>query len=226
MLGIIGGTSLIFSDLPSYRRENIATPFGPAELYFIDEPQSVLLMRHQYGLPPHRINYTACLAALSIAGVDRVVSIGSSGSLKKEIAPGSLLIPDDYISLADIPSIHDHRIDHVSPVIDLDLAAALGRIIPEARTKGVYVQTRGPRIETKAEIRVLSRIADIVGMTVASEATLAHELGLRFAALCTVDNYAHGLTDHPLTYEEILKVAHANRKRTENVMKKILETMA
>lgn len=226
MLGIIGGTSLIFSELPSYRRETVATPFGPAEVHILDEPRAALLMRHQYGLPPHRINYTACLAALSIAGVDRVVSIGSSGSLQREIVPGSLLIPDDYVSLAAIPSIHDHRIDHVSPGVDRDLAVALAGIVPGARTGGVYVQTRGPRIETKAEVRALARIADIVGMTVASEATLAHELGMRFAALCTVDNYAHGLADHPLTYEEILRVAHANRERTEKVMKKILETLA
>ena len=112
MLGIIGGTSLLFSTLPDLKKESIATPFGSADLLCGD---IVMLMRHQHGRPPHRINYRANLAAMAIAGVDHIVAFGSSGSLKTEIAPGTLLIPTDYISVTDIPSIHDHKIEHVRP---------------------------------------------------------------------------------------------------------------
>ena len=138
MLGIIGGTSLVFSTLPSLEKQTVNTPFGNAELLVGD---IVMLMRHQYGLPPHRINCRANLAALAIAGVDRIVAFGSSGSLKPKIAPGSLLIPTDYISMTDIPSIHDHAIAHIRPELSLDLAQELSRIIPSARYGGVYVQT-------------------------------------------------------------------------------------
>jgi 5'-methylthioadenosine phosphorylase len=223
MLGLIGGTSILFSKIPDLEKRTVSTPFGPAEVHCGDV---ALLLRHQYGLPPHRINYRACMAALAILGVDSVIALGSSGSLKRDIPPGSLLIPTDYISMTDIPSIHDHGIDHVSPEIDRDLAEQLAGLVPEARFGGIYVQTRGPRIETVAEVRELARCADVVGMTVASEATLARELGIRFAALCTVDNYAHGLDGVVLTYDHILEMSRRNRKRTEEIIRKIVESMA
>jgi 5'-methylthioadenosine phosphorylase len=182
-------------------------------------------MRHQNGLPPHRINNRAHLAAFAIAGVDRIVAFGSSGSLKKEIPPGSMLIPTDYISLTDIPSIHDHAIEHVSPGISQALSEKLGRIVPDARYGGVYVQTKGPRIETVAEVRALAGFADIVGMTVASEATLACELRIDFAALCTVDNYANGLGTEPVTYEHILTASELNRERTDAIVSAIIRDL-
>jgi 5'-methylthioadenosine phosphorylase len=221
-LGIIGGTSLLFSRLPDLEKRYIATPFGSMELLCGD---IVMLMRHQNGLPPHRINYRANLAALALAGVDRVVAFGSSGSLQPEIAPGSLVIPTDYISVTDIPSIHDHAIVHVSPKISSDLSDTLARIVPDARYGGVYIQTRGPRIETVSEVRALSTIADIVGMTLASEATLACELGMEFCALCTVDNYANGLGTQEVTYEHILTSSRLNRERTETILSGIIKNM-
>jgi len=63
-------------------------------------------------------------------------------------------------------------------------------------------------------------------MTVASEATLALELGMRFAAICTVDNYANGLGGETLTYEHILAVSRANARRTERILEKIVEQLA
>jgi 5'-methylthioadenosine phosphorylase len=223
MLGIIGGTSLLFSDLPPLQKRRIPTPYGPAEVHC---GECALLLRHQYGRPPHRINYRASLAALAILGVERVVAFGSAGSLQPEIEPGSLVVPTDYISMTDIPSIHDHAIDHVSPAIDLAIAEEIVALVPGAKPGGTYVQTKGPRIETVAEVKVLARMADIVGMTLASEATLACELDMRFAALCTVDNYAHGIGEGVLTYTHILETSHKHRKRTETILQRILEAMA
>lgn len=223
MLGIIGGTSLLFSDLPDLEKKNIATPYGPAEVFC---GEFAMLMRHQNGLPPHRINFRACLSALAIAGVNRVVALGSVGSLQKEIEPGSMLIPSDYLSVTEIPSIHDHAIDHVMPEIDEDLANELSGLVPEARMGGIYVQTPGPRIETISEVLALAPLADVVGMTVASEATLAKELGMRFASLCMVDNYAHGLNHEVLTYGHILEKAKEHKDRTENIVQIIVENMA
>ncbi|MGA2162238.1 MAG: MTAP family purine nucleoside phosphorylase [Methanoregula sp.] len=222
MLGVIGGTSLLFSTLPDLKKESVDTPFGSADLLC---GEIVFLMRHQHGLPPHRINFRANLAAMAIAGVDRIVAFGSSGSLKKEIAPGTLLIPTDYISMTDIPSIHDHKIEHVRPELPRALAEKLSTVVPGARLGGVYVQTRGPRIETVAEVAALSEVADIVGMTVASEATLACELGMDFAALCTIDNYANGLGTDVLTYDHILSTAKTFRHRTEEIVGSIIRQM-
>ncbi len=222
MLGIIGGTSLLFSTLPPLEKHHVNTPFGPAEILIGDV---VILMRHQNGLPPHRINHRAHLAALAIAGVDQIIAFGSTGSLQPKIKPGSLVIPTDYVSITDLPSIHDHAIDHIRPEFSKNLAKELSEIVPTARFGGIYVQTRGPRIETVAEVGALGWIADVVGMTVASEATLACELGMEFAALCTVDNYANGLNGEVLTYQHILSTARENRTRTEEIITRIIEKM-
>lgn len=223
MLGIIGGTSLLFSSLPPLDKRRVATPFGGADLLCGD---LVMLMRHQQGIPPHRINYRAGLSALAIAGVDRIIAFGSSGSLQPEIPPGSIVIPTDYISVTDIPSIHDNAIVHVSPKISTELTDALARVVPEARHGGVYVQTRGPRIETVAEVSALAGFADVVGMTLASEATLACELSMEFAALCTVDNYANGLSTQEVTYEHIVETSRLNKERTERIMNAIIANLA
>lgn len=222
MLGIIGGTSLLFSTLPALAKKRIDTPFGNAELLL---GKIALLLRHQQELPPHRINFRANIAALAIAGVDRIVAFGSSGSLTRSIVPGALMIPTDYLSMTDIPSIHDHAVAHVMPEISGELSEQLRQIVPEARLGGIYVQTRGPRFETVAEIAALSRFGDLVGMTLASEATLARELGIPFAAVCTVDNYANGLSDGVLTWDEVLEISRQYRERTGAILNAIISEM-
>ena len=223
MLGIVGGTSLLFSALPDLEKKQVDTPFGNAEVLI---GEVALLMRHQQDLPPHRINFRANMAALAIAGVDRVIAFGSSGSLNHDITPGSLVIPTDYLSVTGIPSIHDHAVAHVMPELSPELSQDLRRIIPAARLGGIYVQTRGPRFETVAEIAALSRFADIVGMTLASEATHARELGMPFAAICTVDNYANGVAGGVLTWEEVLEISRQYRERTGKILNTIIGEMA
>jgi 5'-methylthioadenosine phosphorylase len=223
MLGIIGGTSLLFSTLPELEKKQINTPFGNAEILMGDV---VILMRHQRDLPPHRINFRANMAALALAGADRIIAFGSSGSMNHDIAPGSLVIPTDYLSMTEIPSIHDHAVAHVMPELSPELSQELRRLIPGARLGGTYVQTRGPRFETVAEIAALLRFADLVGMTLASEATLARELGMPFAAICTVDNYANGLADQIITWDEVLAISRQYRERTGTILDTLIRQMA
>ncbi len=218
MLGIIGGTSLFFTEWPDLEERRIITPYGPADLLC---GEVVVLQRHQKGSPSHRINFRANMAALAISGVDRVISIGSVGSLTPKLTPGSLLIPTDYIHTGPIPSIHNHDIVHVRPEISSELSQHLVRLVPEARLGGVYVQSRGPRLETVAEVKMFSGMGDVVGMTMASEATLARELDMAFASICNVDNYAHGLGGEVLTYEHILLTARQHQDRTSEIVRRI-----
>lgn len=223
MLGIIGGTSLLFARLPDLEKKVVHTPYGNSEVM---TGAVALLLRHQRDIPPHRINYRSHLSALALLGVDRLVVLGSSGSLKKEIPPGSMVIPTDYFSSAAVPTLHDHAICHVHPGFSPDLSNHLKEIVPEAIFGGTYVQTRGPRIETVAEVRALALCGDIVGMTLASEATLAVELGIEVAALCTVDNYANGLSDELLTYERIVECSARYKDRTEEIISRIIRELA
>jgi 5'-methylthioadenosine phosphorylase len=219
-LAIIGGTSIRFSSLPELEEKIISTPYGNATALCGDV---IILQRHQRDLPPHRINHRANLAALAILGVDRLIAFGSSGSLKPRIPPGSIVIPSDFISLFDIPSTRDHSITHVMPEISARLSNELAKEFPNAIAGGIYVQTRGPRLETVAEVKALAGVADIVGMTLGSEATLARELGMEFAALCTVDNYANGISDEPMSWEQVLGTTKKFSERTREMIGTIIE---
>ena len=76
--------------------------------------------------------------------------------------------------------------------------------------QGVYFQLRGPRLDTRAEVAFTRGFADCVGMTIGSEATIARELGLGYAALCTLDNYAHGLRELSVDQRQIQDSATSN----------------
>ncbi len=220
MLGIIGGTSLLFADLPPLEEKVIATPYGKATVHC---GEICLVPRHQNTLPPHKINHRAHLAALKIMGVDRIIAFGSVGSLKLEYPPGSIVIPKDFISWGGIPTFHDTTITHVMPGFDQDLIIGLSTIHPDIKIGGTYIQTIGPRFETPAEVQAIAKIADIVGMTVASEATLAAELGMKIAAVCTVDNYGNGIGDEAISYDTIVAAAKEGGRRTSIVLEKIVK---
>lgn len=217
-VGIISGTIPLHEEgfFKELKETSVENMFGSA-LVFISE-KVAFIPRHgidaQNGIPPHRINHRANLMALQETGVEEVIGINSTGSLKRDIAPGMIVIPDDYISLSDVPTIFDDRAVHITPMLSKKIREKLigtaGQLEIPVKERGVYWQTSGPRLETKAEIRMMSQFADIVGMTVASEATIAQEMGLAYAAVCSVDNYAHGLLETPLEAEKIAQGARRN----------------
>ena len=169
-----------------------------------------VLQRH--GSPytlPHRIDHVANMRSLLGAGCDRVLAIGSVGSLRTELGVGSLASPDDFIALdaAPVTSLDDERA-HATPGFDAGwrgevIAAWPGEGIAPLHDGGIYWQTGGPRFETPAEIRMMAGRADLVGMTIASECVVAGELGLRYAAVCCVDNLANGIAAEPLSPEDV-----------------------
>ena len=223
MLGIIGGTALLQAELPPLERKIIATPFGSAEVYL---GKIAVVKRHQFNTPPAKINHRANIAALKIAGVDRMISIGSTGSMKAELPPGSLVVASGYFSPWNIPTFHEHDIFHVPPLVDEELSAGLLELAPDAK-RGIYFQTNGPRFETASEIAHFAEHTDVVGMTAASELTLANELGIRCAALCTVDNYANGIGGKGAPdYEEIINIAKQNGDKVTALIKGIVEKFA
>jgi 5'-methylthioadenosine phosphorylase len=168
---------------------------------------------------PHEIDHEAMLRPLAEQGCDRVLAIGSVGSLHPELGVGSLLCPDDFIALHAGPSIFDDARAHSAPRFEprwrAEVIAAWGEGGEPPRDGGVYWQARGPRFETPAEIRLIAAHADVVGMTIASECVVAAELGLDYAAVCMVDNLANGVAAEPLSLEamEADRAANAARLR-------------
>ncbi|NLV25607.1 MAG: MTAP family purine nucleoside phosphorylase [Methanomicrobiales archaeon] len=220
MLGIIGGTSLLDYSGSDFKKIKKHTPYGTSELFKGDG--FYLLLRHQDQRAPHIIPFRSHLAALKLAGVDRVISIGSTGSLRENIPPGLHIIPDDYISQASVPTIFNHSIHHVNPVFDPTLRSHLESLCPGAVNGGTYIQTCGPRLESRSEIKAMAVYAHVVGMTIASELTLASEFSLPFAAICTIDNYANGICDEEISYESILATIQINQDKTLNLLDGII----
>ena len=157
---------------------------------------------------PHEIDHAATLRPLVEQGCDRVLAIGSVGSLRpEELGVGSLVCPDDFIALNLGDSVFDDARAHSAPGFAPgwreDVIAAWSEGSQAPRDGGVYWQARGPRFETPAEIRLMAAHAHVVGMTIASECVAAGELGLDYAALCVVDNLANGLGEGTISVEEM-----------------------
>jgi 5'-methylthioadenosine phosphorylase len=154
-------------------------------------------------LLPHEIDHGATLRPLAEQGCDRVLAIGSVGSLRPELGVGSLLCPDDFIALHAGPSIFADARAHSAPRFEprwrAEVIAAWEDGGEPLRDGGVYWEARGPRFETPAEIRLIAGHADVVGMTIASECVVAGELGLDYAAVCVVDNLANGIAAEPIS---------------------------
>ena len=229
-LGIISGTlNLGQSPLPGMRKEFCETDFGCALLFVSD--QAVFLPRHgndpENHILPHAINHKANMVALRDHGVSEVISFNSTGSLKPHLKPGGIVVPDDFIFLSATPTVFSAKPMHITPALDPEvrqrLLQAAGECGADPVDGGVYWQTVGPRLETRAEVRFLAQFADIVGMTMASEAAIANELDMHYASLCSVDNYANGLVERPLTMAEIMENARRSRDLIIRIMQQYLE---
>lgn len=143
----------------------------------------------------------------------------SVGSLKENLKPGTLVSCSDYVSFAPMTFIDDGP-SGFAPAIDNGLLNDLKRLCPQGiESDRVYVQTRGPRFETKAEVRILqSWGCDVVGMTFGNEADLLLESGVSLTSLCMIDNYAHGIGDQKLSMSEF----HDSVDRNQSVIDGIL----
>jgi 5'-methylthioadenosine phosphorylase len=234
MLGIIAGGNFSPEGMEVAEKRTIKTPFGEPSDHFtigtLRGKDMVFLPRHgPQGIPPHRINHRANIYALKKLGVPEVVGVNSVGSLREELSPGSIVIPHDYLNPWGILTFYEHQAVHITPVLDAGLRerlihAASGTGVNVAQ-EGIYIQTIGPRLETKAEIAMLRGFGDVVGMTMAHEATLCQEVGLAYASICSVDNYCHGIIDTPLTAEEITKRARENAATINKTVIQFMEAL-
>jgi 5'-methylthioadenosine phosphorylase len=175
---------------------------------------------------PHQIDHAANLRPLAEQGCDRVLGIGSVGSLKAALPVGTLVCPDDFIALHLGLSIFADPRAHTAPGFDRrwrsEVIEAWESSGQSPRDGGVYWQTVGPRFETPAEIRMMAPHADVVGMTIAAECIVAGELGLDYAALCVVDNLANGLGPAELNVGELELDRAANAARLRDGLAAVL----
>jgi 5'-methylthioadenosine phosphorylase len=213
-LGLIAGSSLRGSALPQGEWE--------------------LLQRHgevAAYVPPHRIDHVANLRALGGAGCDRVLALGSVGGLRRELEPGTIVCPHDFVALdADPVTALEgpgvHRVPGFDGPWRQRVLSACAEAGIEVVDEGVYWQARGPRLETRSEIALIAPHAHVIGMTVGSECVVAGELGLAYAALCVVDNHANGVAETELTLEQVLATRERNRAGVEAALAALLPLLA
>jgi 5'-methylthioadenosine phosphorylase len=237
---IIGGTG-IYDLEAQVSHQTIPTPFGQVDVTVMTVKDSskeiVFLARHgtEHSTPPHQVNYRANLWALHHLGVTHVFATNAVGSLNPKYKPGELVIFTDFIDFTkNRPSTF---YDGAEGVIHTSMAdpycKELRRIIAEQAPRhgitlageAVYVGTEGPRFETAAEIRMYRQLsADVVGMTGIPEVVLAKELGLCYAGVGIITNWATGIAhDHRL--DEIMEAVDRNKADLTNLFCHIINTI-
>ncbi|WP_024891083.1 S-methyl-5'-thioinosine phosphorylase [Luteimonas huabeiensis] len=225
-LAVIGGTGLYrIAELEDVETLQPDTPYGapsgPVRVGRLDGRRVAFLARHGEGhsVPPHRVNYRANLAALHALGARRVVALNTVGGIGERFGPRVLACPDQLIdytwgriaTFCEEPGSEVLHVDFGDPYTPslrralLAAAAAAGVAVVDG---GCYGATQGPRLETRAEIARLRRDGcDLVGMTGMPEAGLARELGLDYACLAIVANWAAGagpVADEAITFQDVL----------------------
>lgn len=230
-LGIIGGSGIY--NLPGFERlreERIATPWGsPSDALHIADiggTQVAFLPRHGRGHrhSPSDINYRANIDALKRVGVTDLVSISAVGSLREELAPGTFVLPDQFIdrTFARPKSFfgagfaaHVSMAYPVSPRLVARVEAAAEAAGVPHRLGGTYIVIEGPQFSTLAESRLYrSWGADVVGMTAMPEAKLAREAELSYATVAMVTDYDAWHPDHDVVdAASVARVANENRDK-------------
>lgn len=229
-IALISGTSIMKSDVfAGWEEGKIATPHG--EVTFKSRGDAVLINRHGAGtpVPPHAINHRANVRALALLGFPDVVALNSVGSLRPDLPPGSLVSCADYVALTQGPAtFFDAEMkegvsgiaNHLIPLLREKLAPEF-RLVPGQ----VYVQTRGPRFETQAEVRILRQWGDVVGMTLAHEADLCAEAGLRYNSLAMVDNYANGIEGSAINFAGFQALVRHHQAVVNRLLTRVLEIL-
>ena len=198
------------------------TPYGDTSADLLlgswQDSELVFLPRHgpQHRIPPHQINFRANIWALKKFGVRQVIAVNAVGGITAEMAPLTLVIPHqiiDYSSarqhtFADGNSNQVHHVDFTEPY-SAELRAIMKKASVQKElalvTSAIYACTNGPRLETAAEIsRLKNDGCNIVGMTAMPEAVLAREIGLEYAAVALVVNWAAGIDSVPISMPEIM----------------------
>ncbi|PZO07302.1 MAG: S-methyl-5'-thioinosine phosphorylase [Lysobacteraceae bacterium] len=213
-LAIIGGTGVYrlasLEDTQAIEGETpYGAPSGPVRVGRLAGRRVAFLARHGEGhsLPPHRVNYRANLWQLESLGAQRVLAINTVGGITERFGPRVLALPDQLIdytwgrtsSFWDGEGgelLHVDFGDPYTPSLRQAVREAAAKSAIELVDGGCYGATQGPRLETRAEIARMRRDGcDLVGMTGMPEAGLARELGLDYACLAVVANWAAGCGD-------------------------------
>jgi len=243
-IGIIGGSGLYqMEGLTDVEERVISTPFGePSDallLGTLEGERVAFVARHGRGhrIMPTEVNYRANIYALKSLGVEYVLSISACGSLREEMPPGDVVVPDqlfDFTKGREYTFFGRGLVAHIG-VADpfcADLSAVVADSVAEAGGRihrgGSFITIEGPRFSTKKESHTYrSWGMDIIGMTTSPEAFLAREAELCYAVMAHVTDYdVWHESEEPVTVEMIIETLQSNTELAQQAVRLIVGSLA
>ena len=242
-IGIIGGSGLYsMSGLTNTKEIRVKTPFGdPSDAIVIgtlEGKRVAFLARHGRGhrFLPGEINYRANIYAMKLLGVERIISVSAVGSLKEELRPGEFLVPDQFC---------DRTKGRVSTFFGEGIVAHVGFAHPTCgqasqlladscvhegvavHRRGTYICMEGPQFSTLAEAQVHRQQGfEVIGMTNVTEAKLAREAEICYAAISMITDYDCWHSEHEsVTVTQIIATLNQNADNAQKVLKKTVHDM-
>ncbi len=207
VIGVIGGSGLYeMEGLSDIRSVAVETPFGAPSDEFItgvlDGVRMVFLPRHGKGhrLLPSEVNYRANIYGMKKLGVTRIISVSAVGSMKEEIAPGHIVIPDQFIDRTNATRANTFfgngvvaHVQFADPVCNelsgylYEAASAAGATVHRG---GTYICMEGPAFSTRAESNLYRSFGvSVIGMTNIPEAKLAREAEICYGVIALATDY-------------------------------------
>jgi len=242
-VGVIGGSGLY--DMPGLQdveRVRLTTPFGDPSDEFVCGTLAgmrlVFLPRHGRGhrILPSELNFRANIYGMKKLGAEWIIAVASVGSLREEIAPGHLVVPDQLIDrsvhrastffgngiVAHIPFA-----DPFCPVASAALIEAARRIGATVHARGTYVCMEGPQFSTRAESLLYRQWgAAVIGMTALQEAKLAREAEMCFATLALATDYdCWHETEADVAIADVLRILNENVATAQRVIAEALRDL-
>ena len=236
-IGVFGGSGF-YSFLTDAEEVAVDTPYGPPSDRFVigdvGGKRVAFVPRHgrNHHLPPHAIPYRANLWAMRELGVRRVIGPCASGSLSRDLPPGTFVVCDQFVdrtsgrphTFYDGPvTTHVSAADPYCADLRSTLLATGRELGLDIRDGGTVVVVQGPRFSTRAESRWYSRMGwGVINMTAYPEGWLARELELCYANVSLITDFDVGLEDdpgaEPVSHESVVKVFAENNERLRRLL--------
>ncbi len=242
VVGVIGGSGLYeIEGLTDVREVKLETPFGvPSDSYVtgvLGGAKMVFLPRHGRGhrLLPSEVNYRANIYGMKTLGVEHIISVSAVGSMKEEIVPGHIVIPDQFFDrtqgkrastfFGDGVVGHVQFADPVCPDLSPLLAEAARNVGATVHQGGTYICIEGPNFSTRAESNIYrSWGVDIIGMTNIPEARLAREAEICYGTVALATDYDCWHEGHDdVSVDAVIAIIQQNVATARNIIKSATE---
>jgi len=232
-----GSTVIGYGELPGFP---VSTVEGHASRlvlgYMKKKPVAMMKGRFHYyeGYSMERIAVGVRL--LARLGARLVIVTNAAGGIRRDLQPGDLMLITDHINLMGSNPLMGTNPDHLGPrfpdmsdAYSRDLRTQAHKIASSlgiALKEGVYAAMTGPSYETPAEIRMLSRLgADVVGMSTIPEVIAAVHAGVKVLGISCISNLAAGISDKPLTHDEVKETAEKAKGSFSKLVRGLVEKL-